>query len=48
MITFINTDIKAGFQEMFRQASADTLMGKATQPYDDGRHAQHRLQQPLL
>ena len=37
MITFINTDIKAGFQKIFLQASADTLMGKATQPYDDGR-----------
>jgi hypothetical protein len=69
-VTFINTDIKAAFQEMCRQASFDTLTGKATQPYDDGqvqplvmtspplknyvlslessRHAQHRLQQPLL
>jgi hypothetical protein len=36
-VTFINTDIKAAFQEMCRQASFDTLTGKATQPYDDGR-----------
>jgi hypothetical protein len=36
-VTFINTDIKAAFQEMCHQASFDTLTGKATQPYDDGR-----------
>jgi hypothetical protein len=36
-VTFINTDIKAGFQKMCRLASFDTLTGKATQPYDDGR-----------
>ena len=30
-VTFINTDIKAVFQEMCRQASIDTLTGKATQ-----------------
>ncbi len=36
-VTFINTDIKAAFQEMCRQVSFDTLTGKATQPYDDGR-----------
>jgi hypothetical protein len=36
-VTFINTDIKAAFQEMCRQASFDTLTGKATQPYYDGR-----------
>jgi hypothetical protein len=36
-VTFINTDIKATFQEMCRQTSFDTLTGKATQPYDDGR-----------
>ena len=35
-VTFINTDIKAAFQEMCRQASFDTLTGKATQPHDDG------------
>jgi hypothetical protein len=35
-VTFINTYIKAAFQEMCRQASFDTLTGKATQPYDDG------------
>ena len=29
-VTFINTDIKAVFQEMCRQASFDTLTGKAT------------------
>ena len=29
-VTFINTDIKAAFQEMCRQASFDTLTGKAT------------------
>ena len=36
-VTFINTDIKAAFQEMCRQVSFDTLTGQATQPYDDGR-----------
>ena len=36
-VPFINTDIKAAFQEMCRHASFDTLTGKATQPYDDGR-----------
>ena len=36
-VTFINTDIKAAFQEMCRQASNDTLTGKAPRPYDDGR-----------
>jgi hypothetical protein len=36
-VTFINTDIKADFQEMCRQYSFDTLTGKVTQPYDDGR-----------
>jgi hypothetical protein len=36
-VTFINTDIKAAFQEMCRQASFDTLTGKAKKPYDDGR-----------
>jgi hypothetical protein len=36
-VTFINTYIKAAFQEMCRQASFDTLTGKATKPYDDGR-----------
>jgi hypothetical protein len=35
--SLVNTDIKAAFQEMCRQASFDTLTGKATQPYDDGR-----------
>ena len=29
--------MKAAFQEMCRQASFDTLTGKVTQPYDDGR-----------
>jgi hypothetical protein len=33
----ITTDIKAAFQEMCRQASFDTLTGKTTKPYDDGR-----------
>jgi hypothetical protein len=36
-VTFINTNMKVAFQEMCRQASFDMLMGKATQPYDDGR-----------
>jgi hypothetical protein len=36
-VAFINTDIQAAFQEMCRQTSFDTLTGKATQPYDDGR-----------
>ena len=36
-VAFINTDIKAAFQEMCRQVSYDTLTGKATQPYNDGR-----------
>jgi hypothetical protein len=36
-VTFINTDIKASFQEMCSQASFDKLTGKATQPYNDGR-----------
>jgi hypothetical protein len=36
-VTFINTDIKAAFQEMCRQASSDTLTGQATQPYNDRR-----------
>jgi hypothetical protein len=36
-VTFINTDNKAAFQEMCRQASFDTLPGKATKPYDDGQ-----------
>ena len=36
-ITFINTDIAAAFQEVCRQATFDTLTGKATMPYDDGR-----------
>ena len=36
-VTFINTDIKAAFQEMCRQVSFDTPTGKATQPYDDGQ-----------
>ena len=36
-VPFINTDIKAAFQEMCRHASFDTLTGKATQSYDDGR-----------
>jgi hypothetical protein len=38
-VTFINTDIKAAFQEMCRQTSFDTITGKATQPYtdDDGQ-----------
>ena len=31
--TFINTDIKAAFQEMCRQASFDTLTGKANAGY---------------
>jgi len=31
-VTFITTDIKAAFQEICRQASFDTLTGKATQP----------------
>ena len=35
-VDFINTDIKAAFQEMCRQVSFDTLTGKATQPYNDG------------
>ena len=36
-VTFINTDIKAAFQEMCRQVSFHTITGKATQPYDNGR-----------
>jgi hypothetical protein len=36
-VTFINTDIKAAFQEMCRQTSFDMLTGKATKPYDDGQ-----------
>jgi len=35
-VTFINTDIKAAFQEMCRQVSFHTITGKATQPYDNG------------
>ena len=36
-VTFINPDIKASFQELFRQSSFAPLTGKAPQPYDDGR-----------
>jgi hypothetical protein len=36
-VTFINTDIKASFQEMCRQTSVDTLTGTGTKPYDDGQ-----------
>jgi hypothetical protein len=36
-ITFINTDIAAAFQELCRQTTFDTLTGKATKSYDDGR-----------
>jgi hypothetical protein len=36
-VTFINTDIKAAFQEMCRQASFDTLTGQSTKQYNDGR-----------
>ena len=36
-ITFINTDIAAAFQEMCRQTTFDTLTGKATKSYDNGR-----------
>jgi len=32
-VTFINTNIKAAFQEMCRQVSFDTLTGKATKPW---------------
>jgi hypothetical protein len=32
--TFINTDIKAAFQEMCGQTSFDTFTGKATKAYD--------------
>ena len=35
-ITFINTDIAAAFQEVCRQATFDTLTGKATKSYDNG------------
>ncbi len=35
-ITFINTEIAAAFQEVCRQATLDTLTGKATTAYDNG------------
>ena len=35
--TFINTDVTNAFNETCRQTTFDTLMGKATRSYDDGR-----------
>ncbi len=46
--TFINTGIKASFQEMCRQTSFDTLTSKDTKSYDDGHPIRKKFMRRLL